>query len=101
MDKTQALKLFNDQYPQVLDDCRYIARHLAVRNPRHEVTIDDVHDHYKLPEWITPKMFGAVFKDGDKWEAVGYVKSRRPIAHKRPVTIWRYKLAPMGQGSFL
>lgn len=55
-------------------------------------TPDDVRDHVgELPEGIGPALFGAVskpLKDAGAIRHVGYQKSRRPIAHARPVGIF-------------
>jgi len=101
MDKKGALELHEAEKREYLETCRAIARHLAVRNPRHETNIDEVRQHFTAPGWINPKFYGAVFANDRDWEQVGYVKSKRPEANGRPIGIWRYKNAPKGQVSFI
>lgn len=101
MDKKQAIDMFNLDRKELLETCRYIARHLAIRNPRHEITIDEVREHFKAPAWVNPKFFGAVFSNNSDWEQVGYKKSTRPEANGRPIGIWHYKNAPKGQIQFI
>lgn len=97
MNKPQALSLHEAEKKEYLETCRAIARHLAVRNIRHETNIDQVREHFKAPDWINPKFFGAVFANDRDWEQVGYTKSVRKEANGRPIGIWRYKNAPKGQ----
>lgn len=97
MNKDEAMSLFTRDRKELLETCRYLARHLASRNPRHEITIDEVRQNFKVPAWINPKFFGAVFSNDSDWEQVGYKKSTRKEANGRPIGIWRYKNAPKGQ----
>lgn len=61
---------------------------------RGEATIDDVRSIVPLSAGIGPKAFGPVGNElayAGIIEAAGFVKSRRPKAHARPVTLWRLK----------
>ncbi|MFH1417079.1 MAG: hypothetical protein ABII12_02170 [Planctomycetota bacterium] len=55
-------------------------------------TADDVRDVVELPDGINPVMLGAVpapLARAGIVESVGFVESRRPDAHARPLTLWR------------
>lgn len=55
-------------------------------------TIDDVRDRVPLPEGTNPKVFGtipAALVTAGVIAPAGFVKSRRPESHARPVTVWR------------
>lgn len=59
-----------------------------------KASIDDVRDLLTLPIGIDPKLFGAIPKGSgfDKIiEPTDYVRTRRRIAHGRPITLWRLK----------
>lgn len=55
-------------------------------------TVDDVRDRVSLPEGMNPKVFGSVPGALAKLEIItdtGFVKSRRPKSHARPVKVWQ------------
>lgn len=55
-------------------------------------TVDDVRDAVTLPVDIDPKCFGSVptaLAFAGIIRADGFLKTSRPTAHARPVTIWR------------
>ena len=99
MDKITAMTLFEQQRAELLANCRYIAKHLAIRNPRGETTIDEIRSRVTCPEWVNPKFFGSVFSGDKNWEQRGYVKSKREEAHGRPIGVWYYKGSRDGQNS--
>ena len=54
-------------------------------------TADDVRDAVELPPGIGPKCFGAVplpLARAGIIQAHGYAKTRRPVGHARPLTVW-------------
>lgn len=54
-------------------------------------TADDARDAVEIPAGINPKLAGLVGRDlatAGVFKAVGFVKSRRPKAHARPITVW-------------
>lgn len=56
-----------------------------------EVTADAVRAAVPIPDGINPKLVGAAFRDlatAGVLERVGYVVSRRPAAHARPLSLW-------------
>jgi hypothetical protein len=58
---------------------------------RGTATADDVRDAVELPEDIDPVCLGAVptaLARAGIIERVGYVATRRPDAHARPLTLW-------------
>ncbi len=57
-------------------------------------TADDVRQVVELPPGIDPKLFGAVpgsLARGGIIERAGFVKTARPTAHARPVTLWQLR----------
>ena len=59
---------------------------------RHEITADDVRAVVPIPPGIKPVVVGAVFRDladAGILCRVGYRNSKRPVAHARPLTVWR------------
>jgi len=57
-------------------------------------TADDVRDTVELPDSVGPKLFGPVpgpLARVGIIELGGSVKSRRPDAHGRPVSVWRLR----------
>ncbi len=57
-----------------------------------EATADDVRDAVELPDRINPVCLGVVpgpLARAGIIERVGFVESRRPDAHARPVSVWR------------
>ena len=63
---------------------------LKLLREREYITIEDVRDVCPPPADIDPRVMGAVFK-GEDFESVGWVASKRPIAHKRPIQRFRLK----------
>lgn len=58
---------------------------------RGEVCADDVRPLVPIPPGTSPKLVGTVFRDlsdAGILRNVGYRKSRRPVAHARPLTVW-------------
>lgn len=56
-------------------------------------TSDDVHEWLRIwdyPEGCIGNGMGSMFLSSD-WEPVGTVKSKRPSAHARRITVWRLK----------
>ena len=58
---------------------------------QNELTADDVRAVVPIPDGINAKVVGAALNQLSKFgfRSVGYRKSARPIAHARPLTIWR------------
>lgn len=57
-----------------------------------QCTADDVQELCPPPDWIDPVVYGAVpspLARAGIIRRVGYVPSRRPSAHSRPVSVWR------------
>lgn len=55
-------------------------------------TIDDVRDRVALSEGTNPKVFGtipAALVSAGIIAPAGFIKSRRPESHARPVTVWQ------------
>ena len=64
-----------------------LARLLAVG----AATADDVRDAVELPDTLNPKLFGAVpgpLAEAGIIRAAGFVRTRRPEGHARPVLTW-------------
>lgn len=59
----------------------------------HEIaTVDDVRAAVVLPDDLDPTLTGAAMRAlavGGLIRGDGYVQTARPVAHARPVTIWR------------
>ena len=56
------------------------------------VTIDDIRERVPFPKELNPKINGDVtadFRRLDLFVEVTHQKSRRKIAHSRPITLWR------------
>ncbi|MDB4786859.1 hypothetical protein OAG29_02735 [Planctomycetaceae bacterium] len=56
------------------------------------VTIDDIRERVPIPKQLNPKISGDVtadFRRLDLFIEVTHQKSRRKIAHSRPITLWR------------
>lgn len=69
-------------------EARQLAREIAIRKGC--VTSDDIWDACPPPATIDSRVMGAVFSRHE-FEQTGYVKSRRPICHKRPIGTWVLK----------
>lgn len=55
-------------------------------------TVDDVRDRVALSEGTNPKVFGtipAALVSAGIIAPAGFIKSRRPESHARPVTVWQ------------
>jgi hypothetical protein len=65
---------------------------LRVALDRGAVCANDVRAVVSIPDGISPKLVGVVFRDladaGILWRD-GFRKSNRPIAHARPLSFWR------------
>ncbi|CAN5544592.1 hypothetical protein BH11PLA2_BH11PLA2_25190 [soil metagenome] len=67
---------------------------------RGEVCADDVRPLVVIPPGMSPKLVGTVFRDLSEAGILrhnGYRKSRRAMAHARPLTVW--KLADAGRAA--
>jgi hypothetical protein len=64
---------------------------LSILVEQKTATIEDLRDRVQLPAGWNPVIFGAVAKNlasAGKIVSAGYVKSKRPQAHARPVINW-------------
>lgn len=77
--------LFSQTKQAWLEGARSVARKLL--NNRYQITIDDVTKEYPLPKYLHKNIIGGVFQN-EMFEAIGYTKSRRLVAHGRVVRIW-------------
>lgn len=68
------------------------ARGLALQLGRFgdQITIDDVREVCPPPEFVDPRVMGAVFRNED-WVCIGYRKSKRNTCHRRPIGIFQRK----------
>lgn len=90
--KRAALDLHESHREQLI----YAARQALVRHALAcgTVTADDVRDLVELPPGVTPKAFGAVpgpLAKSGIIERAGYTETCRPMAHARPVSVWRLR----------
>lgn len=67
-------------------DARKVA--ITVARERGSVTSDDVWERCPIPPAIDRRTMGSVFKSGDTFKHIGFVKSRRRVNHGRPVSRW-------------
>jgi len=68
-----------------------------------ELTADDVRAVVPIPPGISPKVVGAAFRElavAGLLRRAGYVISTRPVAHARPLTLWRLA-DPAGASAWL
>jgi len=85
-----AFRLLRARRREIIRRCTAAAINVAFE--RAEVCADDVRALVPIPPDISPKLMGAVFADlADEGivRFVEYRKSRRPIAHARPLSVWR------------
>jgi hypothetical protein len=74
----------------LIRECTAAALRLALE--RGEVCADDVRALVLIPADISPKLVGVVFRDLSDAGILrrdGFRKSIRPIAHARPLSVWR------------
>jgi hypothetical protein len=65
---------------------------LRVALERGEVCADDVRALVAIPPTVSPKCVGAAFRelaDAGLLRRAGFRNSNRPIAHARPLSVWR------------
>ncbi len=88
--KLAALKLLSERRADFIGQARRAM--LRVLLDRGEATADDVRAAVTIPDELDPKLFGAVpsalAAEGFIAPA-GYKRSKRPVAHARPLTVWR------------
>lgn len=85
-----ALNLLRVHRAALARDLTRAAVRLAME--RDEVTADDVRGVVTIPDGIRPVVVGAAMRDAADAGLivrVGYRPSTRPIAHARPLTVWR------------
>lgn len=90
--KQQAFDLFEEKRREVLEYSRWVA--VKVASKQGHVTIDDVRNHVQLPDGVKPAVFGAVFRDKDVWESIGFTQTKRKTSHGRLVQVYRLKRQP-------
>ena len=86
MNKKQALDLFEIKRKEFLSNARWVAKRLAYK--KGQVTIDDVREQVKIPDFIDGRVMGAVF-NRDEWEKVGYINTKVKSSHGRPVAVFK------------
>ena len=86
--KESAHQIFEVTRPEFLAQARATALRYALNHG--SVTIDDVRRYTPLPEYISPNVFGGVFR-GAEWECVGFEPSTRVSAHARIIRRYRLK----------
>lgn len=55
-------------------------------------SVDEIHDSLSLPSGINPAVLGAIpgrLRRASLIEAAGFAVASRPVAHARPVRLWR------------
>ncbi|MFO0821976.1 MAG: hypothetical protein U0792_02470 [Gemmataceae bacterium] len=70
----------------------FTAAALRVALERGEVCADDVRPLVAIPDGISPKLVGCVFRDladAGILRRVGFRNSARPAARARPLSVWR------------
>ena len=87
--KQQVMDLFNKTRSEFLSSCRWVAIRIAQKNGGF-VNIDEVREQVITPDGVNPKVYGAVFADG-QFEKSGYVITTRKSSHGRPISSWFWK----------
>lgn len=87
--KQQVLDLFEQTRNEFLTNCRWIAKRIAKENNGY-VNIDQVREQVTTPQGVNPKVYGAVFANGE-FERVGFVVTTRKTSHGRPISNWFWK----------
>ena len=67
-------------------------RHAADQKPLRARRSDDVRDLVPIPAGISPKLVGCVFRDladAGILRRFGFRTSALPVAHARPLSVWR------------
>lgn len=82
-----ALDLFEIHRVDYLNKARDAARKILAN--KQTITTDDVREACPVPEGVNPKVMGAVFNHPDFKSTGTWVKSRRTIAHNRPIQVFR------------
>lgn len=86
--RDEAFEAFEATRTQWLAAARAWARQYA--RGRDSITINDVRRYGPaIPEGVDPRVAGAVFRDTDQWERLGYTNSKRRTSHGRPVMAFR------------
>ena len=88
--RDSALSLLRVRRTDIIRECTAAALHVALESG--EVSADDVREIVQIPFDISPKLVGVVFRDladAKIITRVGYRKTRRAIAHARPLTVWQ------------
>lgn len=88
--KRAALNLLTELRADIIAEARRAM--LRVLLDKGEATADDVRAVVTIPDEMNPKLFGAVPSElaaEGFIEAAGFVRSKRPKAHARPLTRWR------------
>jgi len=96
--KDEALQLLEDHRAGVVRNARRAMTELVLENG--SCTMDDVRDRIEVPEGINPKCLGAVPSTLARQQIIerdGFVTTRRPEAHARPLSVWRLKNEPKAQ----
>lgn len=84
-----ALDLLRTHRTELVRTCTVAALRIAL--DRGTVCADDVRGIVPIPDGISPKLVGAVFRDLADAGILfrdGYRPSTRPVAHARPISIW-------------
>jgi len=90
--KAAAHQLLEDHRAGVVRNARRAMTKLVLENG--SCTMDDVRDRIEVPEGINPKCLGAVPSTLARQQIIerdGFVTTRRPKAHARPVSLWRLR----------
>lgn len=85
-----ALSLLRVRRADLIRECTAAALRVAL--DRGEVCADDVRAVVTIPADISPKLVGVVFRDladAGIFRRAGFRTSTRPIAHARPLSVWR------------
>lgn len=85
-----ALNLLRVRRTNLIRECTVAALRIAIEQS--EVSADNVRAVVPIPDDISPKLMGVVFRDlADAGILLrdGYRNSTRPAAHARPISVWR------------
>lgn len=86
--KEEALDLFQQRFPDYLEQARSIAQSYSVSHG--SVTIEDVWRIAPPPVNANLKVMGAVFK-GAGWKCIGYEPAQRKEARGRIIRRWVWR----------
>jgi len=83
------MDLFEKTRAEFLAHCRWVAKRIAQQNNGY-VNIDQVREQVVCPEGVNPKVFGAVFSNGE-FERGSFTITKRKTSHGRMISTWYWK----------